>query len=74
MYNFSVIFFLLKGLVTSDVRIKRNIDMQITILKNNLSYKGIRHSLCLPYAVNVRVQMLVHNVVNEQRFVSQMFH
>ena len=48
LYHFSLIFFLLKGLVISDVRIKRRIDSRIQLMILNSSYWGCRHKLCLP--------------------------
>jgi len=46
-YHFTLIFFLLKGLVISDVRIKRRINYNINIMINNGSYVGIRHKFNL---------------------------
>jgi len=46
-YHFTLIFFLLKGLVISDTRIKRRINYNIHLAINNGSYVGIRHKLCL---------------------------
>lgn len=68
-YNFSIIFYLLKNLVVSDVRIKRRISFDISKLQDILSHKGIRHKLCLPFMVSVLVQMLLHNVVSVYVFV-----
>lgn len=48
MYNYSLIIFLLKGLLISDVRIKRRVSMNIALMVNNKSYIGNRHLLCLP--------------------------
>jgi ribosomal protein S13 len=64
VFNFSIIFYLLKNLVVSDVRIKRRISFDISKLQDNLSHKGIRHKLCLPFMASVLVQMHLHNVVN----------
>jgi len=47
-YYFSILSFLLKGFVVSDVRIKRRINMSINKLVDNGSYIGMRHSLTLP--------------------------
>lgn len=47
-YNFSVIYFLLKNLSLSEVRLKRVIRNNIKNLYNMKSYKGIRHFLNLP--------------------------
>lgn len=46
-YNFFTIIYLLKGLLISDVRIKRRINLNISIMINNKSYVGNRHKLCL---------------------------
>lgn len=48
LYNINVILYLLKGLILSDVRIKRVIENNITRLININSYKGSRHKLLLP--------------------------
>jgi len=47
-YNFSVIFFLLKNLTLSEVRLKRYVANNIKFLRDINSYKGVRHSLHLP--------------------------
>jgi len=47
-YNYSILFYLLKNLIISDVRIKRFVELDISNLVNISSYKGIRHNLCLP--------------------------
>jgi ribosomal protein S13 len=47
-YFFSLIIFLLKGLVVSDARIKRFIDLNIMRLIDANTYIGLRHKLCLP--------------------------
>lgn len=68
-YNFSILFFLLKGLVVSEVRIKREIESNINSKIELNSYEGVRHKLYLPFVVNVHEQMLVHNVVDVVVFV-----
>ena len=62
-YNFSILFFLLKGLVVSEVRIKRQIESNINLKIELNSYEGVRHKLYLPFVVSVHVLMHVHNVV-----------
>lgn len=63
-YNFSILFFLLKGLVVSEVRIKRQIESNINSKIELNSYEGVRHKLYLPYVVKEHVLMRVHNVVD----------
>jgi len=48
MYFFSIITYLLKGFVISDVRIKRAIELDILRFIDIKSYIGMRHKLCLP--------------------------
>ena len=47
-YTIDLILYLLKGLVISDTRIRRVIDLNITRLTLLRSYKGMRHVLTLP--------------------------
>jgi small subunit ribosomal protein S13 len=47
-YNINIILYLLKGLVLSDIRIKRLINNNIDRLININSYRGSRHKLSLP--------------------------
>lgn len=47
-YNINLIIFLLKGLILSDTRIKRNIDFNINHLIIINCYKGLRHKFNLP--------------------------
>jgi small subunit ribosomal protein S13 len=47
-YNLNFLLYLLKGLVLSDTRIKRNIETNITRLISIESYIGARHKLNLP--------------------------
>lgn len=47
-YNLNFLLYLLKGLVLSDTRIKRNIEMNINRLITINTYKGTRHKLSLP--------------------------
>jgi len=47
-YYFSIIVYLLKGIVISDVRIKRRIDLNINKLIDIVSYRGVRHKMSLP--------------------------
>ena len=47
-YNFSLITFLLKILVISDVRIKKEIQFRITRLKDLNCVRGLRHRMSLP--------------------------
>lgn len=63
-YNFLVLFFLLKGLVVSEVRIKRQIESNINSKIELNSCKGFRHKLYLPFVDNVLELMLVHSVVD----------
>lgn len=48
IYNFSVLFFLLKYLVVSDVRIKRRVESNISKKIDLQGFSGLRHKLCLP--------------------------
>jgi len=48
IFNFSLLLFLLKNLVISEVRIRRKSDMDINRLIDCISYRGIRHKMCLP--------------------------
>lgn len=64
-YNFSVLFFLLKYLVVSDVRIKRRVESNISKKIDLQGFSGLRHKLCLPYVDKGRVLMLVHNVIRD---------
>lgn len=63
-YNFSVLFFLLKGLVVSEVRIKRQIESNINSKIELNSYEGVRHKLYLPFVVKEHELMHVRNVVD----------
>lgn len=65
LYYFSILSFLLKGFVVSDVRIKRRITLDIQRLMDIDSYIGLRHRLTLPFMDNVQGQMPIRNVVNE---------
>lgn len=65
-YNYGIIVFLLKFLVVSDVRIKRRVDFDIAKMVDTSSVKGLRHKLCLPFTVNVRILMLVRNVLSDR--------
>lgn len=56
-------------MVVSDVRIKRRINFDITTLQDNLSHRGIRHKLQLPFMANVLELMHQHSEVNEFEFV-----
>ena len=47
-YRFRLIFYLLKSFVCSDIRIKRVIDYNISILEGISCYKGQCHKLFLP--------------------------
>jgi len=47
-YNFSIIFFLLKNLSLSEVRLQRIVRNNIKNLIDINSYAGARHSLNLP--------------------------
>jgi len=47
-YNLNFLLFLLKGLILSDTRIKRNIETNINHLISINCYKGARHKLNLP--------------------------
>lgn len=47
-YQFSLITFLLKNLIVSEVRIKREIEVNILRLTDSFSYRGARHKMCLP--------------------------
>lgn len=62
-YNFSILFFLLKGLVVSEVRIKRQIESNINNKIELNSYEGVRHKLYLPCVVKGLVLMQEHNEV-----------
>lgn len=64
-YFFFILSFLLKGLVISNVRIERRMILDLQRLTEINSYIGLRHALTLPFMVNVRDQMQIHNVVNE---------
>jgi len=48
LYYFSILSFLLKGLVVSDVRIQRRATLDIQRLVDIDSYIGLRHRLTLP--------------------------
>jgi len=48
LYQFNIVIFLLKLLILSDARIKRQVNINIGRLIDNGSYKGLRHKLCLP--------------------------
>jgi ribosomal protein S13 len=48
LYYFSILSFLLKGFVVSDVRIKRRTTLDIQQLMDIDSYIGLRHRLTLP--------------------------
>jgi len=47
-YNFSIVFFLLKNLSLSEVRLQRLISNNIKTLIDLNTYVGVRHSLNLP--------------------------
>jgi len=47
-YKYELIVYLLRAAVTSDVRIKRFIEFNITRYLNIGCIRGIRHGLCLP--------------------------
>jgi len=47
-YYMNMILFILKGLVLSDIRIKRTIENNIERLISIESYRGSRHKLTLP--------------------------
>jgi small subunit ribosomal protein S13 len=47
-YLFSLVITLLNHTVISDVRISRNIQVNINKLKDHETYRGIRHKLNLP--------------------------
>lgn len=64
LYNFALMFFLLKNLVISDVRIKRKVESNINKKIDLNSYSGVRHKLCLPYVVKELVQMRVLSVIS----------
>jgi len=61
-YKYYLIFFL-KGLIIIDSKIKRKINNNINRYLNNLSYKGLRHKLCLP----VRGQRSKTNSATQRR-------
>jgi len=63
-YNFAIIFFLLKNLTLSEVRLKRIISNNIKNLLDINSYAGARHSLNLP----VRGQRTRTNAGTARRF------
>lgn len=62
-YMFSVLFFLLKNTVLSDVRLRRMVSSNIIQKVDILCCQGLRHKLGLPFMVNVHVQMHVHNAL-----------
>lgn len=66
LYNFSLIFFLLKNLTLSEVRLKRVIGNNIKNLSDIVSYAGARHTLNLP----VRGQRTRTNAGTMRRFRS----
>jgi len=47
-YIFSILFFLLKGTVLGDARLKRIIYSNISLKVDLSSYQGLRHKLSLP--------------------------
>jgi len=47
-YYFSILSFLLKGFIVSEVRIRRRINISISKWVDNGSYIGMRHSSTLP--------------------------
>lgn len=47
-YYFEIIHLLLKGLILSDVRIKRRMEFDIAKMINTNHIKGLRHKLSLP--------------------------
>lgn len=47
-YNFSLIFFMLKSITLSEVRLKRVISANIKNLIDVNSYRGARHAMFLP--------------------------
>jgi small subunit ribosomal protein S13 len=47
-YNLNFLLFILKGLILSDTRIKRNIETNINHLILINSYRGARHKMNLP--------------------------
>lgn len=57
-------FFLLKNLVISDVRIKRKVESNINKKIDLNSYSGVRHKLCLPFEVKELELMRELNVIN----------
>lgn len=48
LYKYELIVYLLRALVTSDVRIKRFIEFNVTKYINIECIRGLRHKLCLP--------------------------
>lgn len=62
-YQINLILFLLKGLVISDVKIKREIKLNIDKLIETSSYRGWRHTFCLP----VRGQRTRTNAKTQKR-------
>lgn len=61
-YIFSILFFLLKGTVLGDARLKRIIHSNIALKVDISSYQGLRHKLSLPSMVNAHVRMRAPNV------------
>lgn len=61
-YNFFILFFLLKNLVISDVRIRRMVESNISKMIDLQGHKGARHKLCLPFVGNVHELMHELNV------------
>lgn len=62
-YIFSILFYLLKGTVLGDARLKRIIYSNISLKVDLSSYQGLRHKLSLPCMVREHVQMRVLNVL-----------
>lgn len=62
-YIFSILFYLLKGTVLGDARLKRIIYSNITLKVDLSSYQGLRHKLSLPFMAKEHVQMHVLSVL-----------
>lgn len=63
-YYLNIMLFLLKGLILSETRIKRNIELNINHLISINSYRGIRHKFNLP----VRGQRTRTNAKSQKKF------
>jgi hypothetical protein len=59
---------LLKGLIVSDVRIKRRVEFDIAKLVGISSIKGLRHNFVYQFTVNEPERMQVHNEPNAYVF------